>query len=390
MQLHAALGGLQMYAISSVKQSSSAWATALNLASELAETDYQLRALRALWADAINSGEFRRALSLAEQFEGIASQAGSGDDEAVSDRLIGTALHFMGEQEKAYAAIERMLQRHVADAAQSQIVRYQFNQKVSARIIRGRILWMWGRTESALRDIEENVAEALSLDHAMSLCNVLTQAACPVALLAGDLGTAQRYVDILREYTKPRALDIWHAYAVCFDAALDIDHGKIRRGLDRLQPAMEGLRRSGFGHYRTSFLMMRARALLLLNQVSAAHTSVAEALSICDQTSERWCLPELHRLTGEIALVQRGPLGVEVAIAAFNRALTLAREQQALAWELRAATSLARCVTGDKRVGDDAHANLRRIYEHFSEGHGTPDLVAAAALLKKQTETGGF
>jgi predicted ATPase len=140
MQLHAALGGLQMYAISSVKQSNNAWETSLALATELGEPDYQLRALRALWAEAINSGEFRHAHSLAERFQVLALKAGSDDDQVVSDRLVGTALHFLGRQDEAYVATERMLERYINSAAQAQVVRFQFNQKVSSRLIRGRVL----------------------------------------------------------------------------------------------------------------------------------------------------------------------------------------------------------------------------------------------------------
>lgn len=388
MQLHAALGGLQMYAISSVKQSNSAWETALALATELGEADYQLRALRALWAEAINSGEFRRAHSLAERFQQLASEAGSDDDQIVSDRLVGTALHFIGEQNRAYDATERMLDRYVGSAAHTQVVRFQFNQKVSARLVRGRILWLRGLTDSALHDIEENVAEALSLEHTFSLCNVLTQSACPVALLAGELDIAQQYVELLRKHTKPRALDIWHSYAVCFEAALDIENGNASIGLESLQPAMEELRRSGFGHYRTSFLLMRARGLVLLGRVSEAMTSIEDAIGICGRTGECWCLPELHRTAGEIALLKHEPHGLDSAVQAFDRALKLAREQQALAWQLRAATSMARCLVGDRRL-KGALADLDEIYTQFTEGRDRPELLAAAKLLGRSETSPG-
>lgn len=382
MELHAALGGLEMYATSRVKQSNSAWETALAIASELDETDYQLRALRALWAEAINGGRFQQALRLAQRFQEVSSRAGEADDQIISDRLIGTALHFLGEQEPAHAATERMLDRYVGFDSRSHIVRYQFNQRVAARIIRGRILWIRGQTESALRDIEENVAEALTLNHTFSLCNVLTQAACPVALLAGELDTAQRYVDLLHEHTEARALDIWYMYAVCFDAALEIERGGVELGLARLQPAMEKIHRSGFEHYRTSFLMMRASSYLLLDRGADASADIEEAMEICRRTGERWCLPELHRMRGEIVLNQHGRGGIDAAAEAFNQALLLAREQQALAWELRAATSLALCVSGDGRV-DGARIVLSQVYAQFTEGFHRPELIAAAKLLER-------
>jgi predicted ATPase len=232
-----------------------------------------------------------------------------------------------------------------------------------------------------LRDIEENVSEALGLDHTFSLCNVLTQAACPVALLARELDTVQRYVDLLREHTEARALDIWHMYAVCFDAALEIEHGRAEVGLARLQPAMEKLLRSGFGHYRTSFLMTRASGLLLVNQGSDASADIEEAIGICQHTGERWCLPELHRMRGEIALNLHGRHGVDSAVEAFNQALLLAREQRALSWELRSATSFALCVAGDRRI-DGARTLLRQVYAQFTEGHARPEMIAAAKLLE--------
>ena len=75
-----------------------------HLGHELGEMDYQLRALRALWAEAINNGEFRHALALAERFHALALET-ERVDHIVSDRLIGTALHFLGEHEKAETAI---------------------------------------------------------------------------------------------------------------------------------------------------------------------------------------------------------------------------------------------------------------------------------------------
>jgi predicted ATPase len=60
----------------------------------------------------------------------------------------------------------------------------------------------------------------------------------------------------------------------------------------------------------------------------------------------------------------------------------LARDQQALAWELRAAISLARCVAGDGRI-DGARVALRQTYAQFAEGHHRPELIAAAALLEQ-------
>jgi predicted ATPase len=68
------------------------------------------------------------------------------------------------------------------------------------------------------------------------------------------------------------------------------------------------------------------------------------------------------------------------AEARFRQALDRAREQGALSWELRAATSLARALRSQGRLAD-AIASLQPIYDRFTEGFGTADLVAAKQLL---------
>ena len=75
----------------------------------------------------------------------------------------------------------------------SDIIRFQFEQRVTARITLARVMWMQGFADQALRVVESNIEEALTIGHALSLCNALANAACPVTLLAGDLTTAERY-----------------------------------------------------------------------------------------------------------------------------------------------------------------------------------------------------
>jgi len=130
---------------------------------------------------------------------------------------------------------------------------------------------------------------------------------------------------------------------------------------------------------------MRAVGLLRLNRSTDADAAIDEAMTICERTGEGWSLPELHRMRGEIALNRRESEDIEAAVEAFEQALRLAREQKALAWELRAATSLVRCLEGDTRM-DAARTLLRGIYAQFSEGHDRRDLRAAAALLEPPSQ----
>jgi predicted ATPase len=96
-------------------------------------------------------------------------------------------------------------------------------------------------------------------------------------------------------------------------------------------------------------------------------------------TREKWCEPEVDRIAGEIEL--KSPLpDVAKAEMYFQRALEVARSQQAKSWELRAAMSLAR-LWRDQGRGAEGRDLLAAVYGWFSEGFDTNDLKQARILL---------
>ena len=101
LSLQAALGWSLGHTTGTARETAVAWATALRLAEELHDSDYQLRALWGLWGHHINRGEFRQALSLAERFGAVATEASATSDRLVGERMLGVVLHFLGEQPRA-------------------------------------------------------------------------------------------------------------------------------------------------------------------------------------------------------------------------------------------------------------------------------------------------
>jgi predicted ATPase len=106
---------------------------------------------------------------------------------------------------------------------------------------------------------------------------------------------------------------------------------------------------------------------------------VGEALTTVETTKDRFWEAEVHRVGGEIALVSGHPDAAK-AQAYFERALTVARQQQARSWELRAAMSMAR-LWREQGKRDEARELLAPVYGWFTEGFDTLDLKDAKALL---------
>jgi predicted ATPase len=111
--------------------------------------------------------------------------------------------------------------------------------------------------------------------------------------------------------------------------------------------------------------------------LTTAITLLKEAFAKSGERGEHWYDSELHRLLGELLLKMDRR---EYAELEFGRALTVARDQRARMWELRAATSLARLLNDQGRWGE-AHSLLAPVYGWFTEGFDTQDLKEAKALL---------
>jgi predicted ATPase/DNA-binding winged helix-turn-helix (wHTH) protein len=382
MQVYTALAWSQMYTTESSRETGAIWASALDLAEALDDTDYQLRALWGLWATTVNKGRFRDALAIAKRFAGVAGSVGQAAELLIADRMTGASLHFLGDQAGARRHIQRMLASYQGPRHRSHLVRFQFDQQITARITLSRVLWLQGLADQAMATVQGNIDNARALNHTLSLCNALAQAACPVALMIGDLPAAERFTTLLRDLTTREALDVWRTYADCFQGQLLVRRGDPDSGLRLLAAGVDTLRQATFVQYLTAFLGFLAEGCAGAGRLAEGRAAVDEALARCEQSEERWCMAELLRICGEIAMREDG--STTMAEEHFLHSLDWSRRQEALAWELRTATSLARL---RKRQGRRQEATdlLAPVLARFGEGLDTADLVSAKALLDELT-----
>jgi predicted ATPase len=123
-----------------------------------------------------------------------------------------------------------------------------------------------------------------------------------------------------------------------------------------------------------------AKAYAEIGQFDDAWRGIGEAKSTVETTGERWCEAEVYHVNGEIALMSPKQ-DVPQAETHFQRALAIARQQQAKSWELRAAMSLAGLWRSQGKV-QQARELLAPVYGWFTEGFDTRDLKEAKALLE--------
>ena len=124
-----------------------------------------------------------------------------------------------------------------------------------------------------------------------------------------------------------------------------------------------------------------AKAHADLGQFDDARRCIGEAVTAAEASGERWWEADFHRVAGEIELMSPERNAVK-AQTSFERALEIARAQQARSFELRAATSLAR-LRRDQGRRAEARDLLAPVYGWFTEGFDTPDLKEAKSLLEE-------
>jgi predicted ATPase len=243
-----------------------------------------------------------------------------------------------------------------------------------------RVLWLQGFGDTAKGLTEKLVDYARTIDHRRSFLYTLLIATCPIALFVGDLTTVEHHVRLAFNLAARHSLEYWSAWAQCFEGILLIKRGKNLTGSQLLQSALERLPEPSFHYHMSSLLAELAAGLAGAGQIAEGLVVVDKALARAEQTEAGWCLAELLRTKGELLLLGREPTAVATAEQCFHQALDVARRQNALAWELRAATSLAQFWRGQQRV-TQARKLLGPVYRRFTEGFETADLIAAKALL---------
>jgi predicted ATPase/DNA-binding winged helix-turn-helix (wHTH) protein len=382
MRLYLALGHalFRLLGRAAAPEISAALTKALELAEIMHDTRYRLGAIYGLHSHRLSTGDYRDALRLAEKFRAVAAETADRYDVAIGDRLIGLALHILGDQPGARRHLEPLVRSRVATTRPSEIILYQYDQRVLLDCYYARVLWLQGFGDEAQRLTESLVEHARTKEHVLSCLYTLLIAACPIALYVGDLTTADHHVRLAFDLAARHAIEMWIVWAQCFEGVVLIKRGESHAGSQLLQSALERLPAPGFHHHVSLLLPELAAGLGGAGQIAEGLVVADTALAGAEQAEAGWCLAELLRTKGELLLLGGAPTAVATAEACFQQALDVARRQGALSWELRVATSLARLWRGQQRV-TQARKLLGPVYRRFTEGFETADLIAAKALL---------
>ena len=380
MRLNLALGYALVFTMGAVDRARSVLTAALEIAERLDEREAQLSILAGFAALQYMNGESRGAQETAERFLGLARRTGDLAAARIGERLCGNALQFWGRQIEAQARLENVLKLPAFEDNQRGTRLFRYDQQSLARAMLARVLWLRGSVTQAIAHAKASLTEIQTANDQLSLCWVLYYGVFPVSFMTANFDAAEQAVSMLVDPVVGLPTGLWRVVALFLQGKLMVARGESERGVATLKSAIATSNRSGWTLSYPEFLCSLAKGLADVGQYGEAMETIGQGLSFVNEDGEQWYQPELIRTKGELLLEESTGESIVAAEQCFREAIELSRRQGALSWELRAAHSLARL---RKTIGQGGHARkiLGPVYDKFTEGFETPDLISAKTTL---------
>ena len=315
---------------------------------------------------------------LAVQFLALAEKRRATVPLMIGHRLMGNSLLLTGDIAQGRAHYNQALAYYDPAAHRPLVTLFGQDTRVSVLSYRSCALWMLGYPEAALADTDHALKDAREIGHAATLMYAL-HFTSGTYIHCGNYAAANAQLNELVVLADEKAAMMWKATGMLRQGLVLALTGKASDAVRMLTAALTRRWSTGATQAAPLYLSYLAWAYADLGQFEDARRCIGEAMTLVETTREKWYEADIHRIAGEIALTSPEPDAAR-AETYFERALAVARKQQAKSWELRAAMSIAR-LWRDQGRQDKARDLLAPVYGWFTEGFDTLDLKDAKALL---------
>jgi len=197
-----------------------------------------------------------------------------------------------------------------------------------------------------------------------------------LSLVGDDVALGDR-ADHLIAVATEQSFPVSRAVGTAYQGWVRVKNGDVAEGISLLRSGLIAYHATGAESWLTHHLALLAGACEIAGEIDEALALLNEALQRAESTGVRFFAAELNRHKGQL-LLRQGHCGAAEKL--YCKALSIAKEQEAKLWELRAAASLARLYR-DQGRRDEAHDLLAPVYNWFTEGFDMPDLKEAKTVL---------
>ena len=329
----------------------------------------------------LNQGKLQTARELAEQALALAQRAQDRAFLVRAHSLLGVTLYFMGELVLAREHLERGFALY--DPQQHRPMFFtQTEPGVFLSSVSASVLGLLGYPDQAVQRIRAALSLAHELSHPWSLAAALASAVA-VHQLRREAQAALEHAEASMALSREQGFAFLLTFEPITRGWALAAQGRAEEGIAQMRQGLAASLATGVEVRLPYFLAALAEAYGKMEQTEEGLTALAEALDTVSKTEECWYEAELYRLKGELTLQQSGVRSPQSAAeTCFQRAIAIARHQQAKSLELRAVMSLSRLWRSQGKTAD-AHRILAETYDWFTEGFDTADLKEAKTLLEE-------
>ena len=322
--------------------------------------------------------EYRTARELAEQMLKLAERAKDPLHIAMANLQLGYLLLHMGESMQARAHLEHTIHFYNPEQHSSLALIYGSDLGVYALAWTAWTLLFLGYPDQALKRSKETIALAQKIDHPFSLTFALNAAGNFINRLLYEIRASREYSKEVMRLSREKGFVFYQGLALFDQGWMQVEKGQMEEGIAQMHQGLKILKATGTEAYQTYCLSFLADVYSKAGKVEEGLKVLTEALALVEKSDERFFEVELHRLKGELLVMQD-----EVqAEACFRQAIDIARRQNVKFFELRTVMSLSRLLQKQGKQ-KEARKLLANIYGWFTEGFDTPILKEAKALLEE-------
>jgi class 3 adenylate cyclase/predicted ATPase len=364
-----------------------AHAKARELLEGIAEPEMHLAVHYHLFAAHYIAGQSTETLDAANAFLAIAKQEQASNPTVTGHRLIGcrlvgTAHLIRGNIAEATTRLHEALAgydriQHAPTSPIGQALRARFVQDIGVTVdsYLSWALWLSGQLGQVAHHADAALAKGRQSGHIHSLFYALWHAGIAYVLLRNSkqvkcLGSE------LTKLADEHELEYWQALGDFLRGWHATHARQAPTAVALLERGLQRWKNTGAQVFRPILLSFLADAYAIAQRPEDARSNLEEALKVADNTGEKWAMPEIYRLLGDLS-VRNNPAA---ALDQYELAIGLANAQASPSFELRATTSWARLMS-NRGSGSKARNRLLRIHERFNEGLDTLDLIDARSLL---------
>ncbi len=365
------------------KDTAATYTRVRELCTLLGETRKMLPVLNGEYMYELSLGHLQSAQEKAAELLRLGEQLQDVEVIMQGHRIMGWVSLYLGEFTVSRTHIDKVLGLYDPEKHKGLKFLYAHDSRVAALCIRAILQSLCGYPDQAKKTTTEALDYARRINHTPSLAYALTFAGANPAAIQSNPQEAGEYAAEIMSLSEHLRSELWLGYGRVIGGWSAGTQLAYKDGLRLLLQGLENLETTSPKPWRSCFLALLAEVHLNGGETHQALSTIENALQLAEQTGERFWVAGIHLLFGK-AILSQDSNNIQGAEARFKQALNIATDQGAKSLEIRAATDLAGIWKAQGREAE-ARKILTPIYEWFTEGLDTPDLIKAKKLLEQLT-----